>query len=95
MPEVAFPSNPASGYCVKCHESVEMRNPESFTNRRGVQMIRARCEKCKSMVHRFVGKSSAASAEPKEAPRPKRKRKSSKSDPTPQADPLPAPDRQT
>lgn len=82
MPAVEFSADPATGYCVKCHQSVQMHSPESFTNRRGVQMIRAKCATCSSMVHRFVGKSSTATTEPKDTQRPKRKRKS-KADTTP------------
>ncbi len=56
MPVVEFPSEETHGYCVKCHSKVPMTSPETFTNRRGVHMVRSRCSTCSSMVHRFIGK---------------------------------------
>ena len=45
-----------TAFCVKCRTKVEMNNPVSKINSRGVKMLQSKCTTCGSLVKTFVKK---------------------------------------
>ena len=43
-------------YCVKCKESVEMRDGRETKTSRGTAMMKGKCPKCGTTVCRMMGK---------------------------------------
>ena len=43
------------GYCVKCREMVEMKNPVEKLTKRGTKMAQGKCPNCGIKVNRMGG----------------------------------------
>jgi len=44
------------GYCVKCKEKVEMKDPKETKTKRGTMMAKGKCPKCGTTVCCMLGK---------------------------------------
>jgi len=44
----------SQGFCVKCREKRDMVDPEIIVNKRGVQMMQAKCQVCGRKVNTFI-----------------------------------------
>jgi len=44
------------GYCVKCKQKVEMKDPKETKTKRGTRMAKGKCPKCGTTVCCMLGK---------------------------------------
>ena len=44
----------SQGFCVKCRQKRDMIDPEVIVNKRGVQMMQAKCQVCGRKVNTFI-----------------------------------------
>lgn len=49
-------------YCVSCRNKVELIDPKTKTNKKGVDMCQGKCPKCGNTANRFMKKAGTAVA---------------------------------
>jgi len=46
----------AQGRCMKCKETVEIKNPQEVVMKNGMKAVKGECPKCGTKVFRILGK---------------------------------------